>query len=252
MHRGVEVLQAFGAVGQFGDAEQCRLQAFATLALQHLLLQQAIGVAQRIGALGHAAFELRMHEAAFQGRLDMLGHIRQQRLIALGITRGFGITLHNDTTDSLAAAQQRHPEPVHAIRAESRQRSANPGLDLGQRPAHRGTVLEQIPGEAVLAFLHRKFALRIGRIPIGNVGVIGETKAFACRVVQDNIEILGIHQAGDDRVQTAENFWHLAVGAGLIGNREQGPLQAFGLLEAGHRLAQILQCAHFVQTHLQE
>ena len=252
MYRRIEVFQALRAVGQLGNAEQRRLQALTALALQHLLLQQPVRIAQRVGTLGNAALKLLVHEAALQGRLDMLGNVSEHSLVALGVARTLGITLHNDTTDGLAAAQQRHAQPVNAVGSVTGQGPAHLRFKLCDGPAQRGTALEQVPGDAVLAFLHRELVVRIWRVVVGNVHEVREAEIFPGRVVQHDVEIFRIHQTADNAVQGAEDFRHLAVGTGLVGDGEQGALQAFGLLKVRHRQAQVLGSAHFMQAQFHE
>ena len=56
-------------------------------------------------------------------------------------------------------------------------------------------------------------------------------QGVARHVVQGDVEVLGIHQAADDSVQGLVDLGQIQVGAGQVGDRKQGALQALGLFQ---------------------
>ena len=68
VHGGVEGIEAVRGAGQFGDSEQRGLQSLAALSLQHLLAQNAVGIAQRGRTIGDAATKFDMRFAPLHAR----------------------------------------------------------------------------------------------------------------------------------------------------------------------------------------
>jgi hypothetical protein len=118
-------------------------------AFEHLLLQHAVGVPQRVGAFGDAPLEFLVRHAPFQCGLDVLRDIGQQRAILVVEARVLGITLHNDTADDVGAAQQRHADASRRSPAEVGDRRADLRGQLRQRAHQRAAALDQMPGQAV-------------------------------------------------------------------------------------------------------
>jgi hypothetical protein len=104
MHGCVEFFQAFRGIRQFGNPEQRSLQAFATLALQNLLAQHAVRLAQRGRAVSHPTAQFDVRFAPFERGLHMLRNVIQQFEIVPRVVRVGAIALHHDAADDLAAA----------------------------------------------------------------------------------------------------------------------------------------------------
>ena len=244
VHGGVEVFQAFGCVGQFGDAEQRRLQALAALALQYLLTQHAVGFAQGGGAVGDALFEVEMGAVSFQRGLHVLGHVAQQLQVALRIMDIGAIALHHDAADHPVVAYQRHAEPVLAIRAHRHEMAGELLRQFLDRSHQRATALQQVPGEAVGHVAQRNLLVGRGWFGVHRVDVIRKTDAVGGDVVQHDVEVFRIHQAAQDAVQRAHQFGHVVFGAGLLGNRVKRPLQPLRLRQPRDR---VVEAAGFSQ-----
>ena len=252
MHRRVELVDAVGGIGQFRDAEQRRLQSFAALAFQHLLLQHAIGFPQRRGAFLHALFEFRVRETALQRRLDMLGDVGQQRLVALVVACAFLVALHDHASDHLLATQKGHAQPAYAIGTGAEIGTADMGRDLFHRSHQWRALPDQIPGGPVLDFFHRLIEARIRRLGIGHIREICETNRVPLRVVQHDVEILRIHQAAHDVVQRAQGVVDVLVRACLVRDRVQGALQAFRLFQPFHGSGQGGALRELLQTQVDQ
>jgi hypothetical protein len=248
VHGGVEVVQAFRGVGQFRDAEQRRLQAFAALALQHLLAQHAVGFAQRGGAAGHAAFQFGVGFAAFQRGLHVLGHVAEQLAIVFGVVGVFAVALHHDAADHAPVALQRHAEPVLAHRAEQHELAGELAREFLHRTHDRLAALQQVPGEAVAHVLQRHALVGQRRVLVHGVDVVREAHAVGGRVVQGDVEIFRVHQAAENAVQRVHHLGHVVFGAGLVGDGVERALQALGHGQAGDGLVQARSLGQLAQA----
>ncbi len=112
--------------------------------------------------------------------------------------------------------------------------------DRVRRPAHGLCPLDQAQRESVTQLLNGKFLAGLEDRPIHHIREIEEPDGPAFRVVLGDQEIFRIHQLGDAAVQPFHQALHVQPGRCHVGNREQRPLQTFGMLETLHRGLQTL------------
>ena len=105
------------------------------------------------------------------------------------------------------------------------------------------TAAQQMPGQAAAHLVERRQVVR-RHIGIGDVDEIREAHAVRRAVVENDVEILRVHQAADDLVHRAQHVEHVATAVGLIGDRVKRALQAFGLFETRDRSLQHLDFEH--------
>jgi hypothetical protein len=229
---GIEPLQGLGRDRQLGDPEQRALQPLGALALDDLRLQLAVGLLQGAGALLDPALEFLAGAVAVERGQDVLGDEGQQRPLLLAVAVAVVVALDHDRAGDAAVAQHRHPQPVLAVGAVGHvARHAQPRPHQFRGPLHRLAQAQQGQGQAVGGVLGADLDRRIGLVRILAVGEIDEAEAVALVVVQHDVEVLGVHQAGDDGVDPAQQFLHVQRRAGQVGDLEQRLLQALGLLQ---------------------
>ena len=250
MYRGVELFQALRGIGQFGDAEQRRLQPLAALALQHLLAQHAIGLAQRRRAVGHPPPQFDVRLAPLQRGLHVLGHVVQQLQVMPRVVRVGPVALHHDAAHHAPGAQQRHAQPVLAAGPDQHKAIAELLPQFVDRAHQRPAFLQQVPGQAVQHVVQRQILVRRWRVAVGDVDVVGKADGIGDGVVQHDVEIFRVHQAADDGMQRAHHFGHVVFGAGLFGNRIQRALQPLGQRKARDRLVQAAGFSQLTQPRL--
>ena len=248
MHGGVEILDAVRGVRQFGDAEQGGLEPLAPLALEHLLAQHAVGLTQRGGARGDPAFQFLVGLTAFERRLHVLGHIGEQLAVVRRVAGVVAVALHHQGADHLFAVLHGHAEPVVAGRTDGDAGAWEVAFEVAAG-AHQGaTALQHVPGEAVLDLLDRADRFRVRRIVVEGVDEVGETHRAALRVVQHDEEVLGVHEAADDAVQRRHHVAHVVLGARLLGDGVERPLESLGQGQAGDRLVEVGRLGQLAQA----
>ena len=112
VHAGVEGVDAGAAAGNFRDAVQRALQALAALALGDL-------VAQFARAFLDLALQLLLRFASRQRIEDVLGDVVEQDLVVFAVAHGRVVALHHDRAAHHAVLDQRHAQPVFAVRAQA-------------------------------------------------------------------------------------------------------------------------------------
>ena len=226
VHFGVEDLDAFAAAGLFGDAEQRRLQAFAAFAFGDLLAQFA-------GAFVHAALKFFLGVAAGQRGQDVLGNVTEQGAVVFAVARVRVVALHHHGAAHHAFVHHRHAQPVFAVRAQGFVAAdAQFQAHVGRGAQYRLAVADKRQGEAVAHLRAGDFFVRIRADGVLAVGEVDEAHRVRFRRVAHDVEVLGVHQPADDFVQAAHHRGGVFAGAGQVGNREQGALQALGPAQA--------------------
>ncbi len=235
MDLGVVLLQRLGAHRHLGDAEQRVLQALGALALDHLLLQFAVGVLQLHGAFAHAALQFHLRLAAVDGGEHVLGDVAQQRTVRVGIAGRAVVALHHDRAADPAAALHRHAKPVLAVGAlDLAVRDLQLAPDQVRGTAQRAPVPQQGEGQAVGHVQLGPFLLGIGLVFVGLVGEVEEAHRLPFLVVGHDVAVGRVHQRTDDRVQAMQQLAHLDFGAGQFGDLVQRLLQQPRLLQRVH------------------
>ena len=120
MYGSVEFIERIGRARAFGNAEQCRLHARASLAFGHFGLQYGVRISQSPGPLLDATLELFLRLFAFERGQHMLRDVVQQRAVLFRITLVGAIALHDDRAANRVGADHRNPEPVLTVRTEAR------------------------------------------------------------------------------------------------------------------------------------
>ncbi len=244
MYCGVEILLALWCACQFCNAKQGRLKALAALTLQHLLAQHAIGRAQGCGAIGDATFQFCMRFAPFQRGLHMLRDVVEQVAIVPRVMRIGAVALHGNAAHRLAAAQQRYAQPVFAARTDQDEAAFQLARQFFDRTHDGLRALQQVPCEAVPHVLQRVALVRRRRLLVDRIDVIRKAHAVRRRVVQEDVEVLRVHQHADDGVQRLHHLGHVVRGAGQFGDGIERALQALGHGQARDGL---IQAAGFTQ-----
>ena len=229
---GVELLQGVAGHRQLGDAEQRALQLLRALPFPDLRLQHLVGVLQLGRAFRHPAFQLLAGIAAVQRGQDVLGHVGQQDAVIVRIGVLALVALHHDGADHHVLAAHRHAQPVRAVGAVLvAERNPECVPQVMRRPRHRLATAQQLHGQGVLVILDRKLLVGIVDPRIHLVDEIQEAHRLVVRVVQHDVEVLGVHQLADDPVQAAQHVLQLQAAAGEIGDLVQRLLQPFGAMQ---------------------
>ncbi len=228
----IELFELIGAAGQLGDPEQRRLQALAALPFQHFLLQHVVGLAEREGALLDPAFQIDVRQAARQRGLDVLGHVDEQGFVLLVVMVGLVVTLHHHATGHFVAVQQGRAQPVFERGADDVERPVDLSGHRIRRTHQRLALADHVPRRAMADIRHREIAVRKRELRVDRIRIVRKPHGIPLRVIQDDVEVLGVHQRRDDLVQGPEHRGEIgAGGAGLVGDRIQRALQAFGFAE---------------------
>ena len=222
VHAGVEGVDAGAAAGDFRDPVQGALQALAALALGDF-------VAQFARTFFDLALQLLLRLASRQRIEDVLGDVVEQDLVVLAVTHGRVVALHHDRAAHHAVLDQRHAQPVFAVRAQAVVAGDAEFLpDQGRGAACRAAVADHRQRQAVAEFADRRVLLRIGHVGVVAVGEIDEAQGFAARIETRDIEVFGVHQPAHDEVQAVQHFVRALVGTGEVADGEQRALQALG------------------------
>ena len=233
MHLGVVLLQGFGAHRHLGYPEQRMLQALGTLALQHLLLQLAVGLLQLQGPLAHPAFQFGLGLAPVQGGQHVLGHVAQQRAVLIAVAAGAVIALDHDRATDAVATLHRHAQPVHRLGPlEVGARHLQQLPHSGRRTAQGLAVAQQAESQAAGQFAFGPLLLFGRHIGVDLVGEVDEAHRPQVLVTGDQVAVGCIHQRGDDPVQAAQHAGHLDLGTGQLGDLVQRLLQSPRLFQS--------------------
>ncbi|MNU98720.1 hypothetical protein D3C71_888360 [compost metagenome] len=229
VHLHVELGQAFGAHRHLGDVEQRQLQLLGASALDHFVLQAAIGALQLQRAPLHLTLQLHLRLAPVHRGEDVLGHITQQGAVGLVVAHALLVALHHDGTAHPALAQHRHAHPVQALRPTAGVvLVVHRRQQLVGRPAQRLAVAQQREGEAARHFMLFVAAVRVGLEGVALVGEIQEAHPSAHIVVLDDVAVLRVHQRIEHAVEMPQHFGHFQVRTGQVGNLVQRLLQPLG------------------------
>ena len=244
----IEALASLFADREGRNLVQGRLQALAALPFDDLLAQFLVGFGQLAGTFLDAPFEFLLALLAFQRGQDVLGDEAQQRHIRAGETDVRKIALHHDHAPHLALSQHRHAEPVVAVGTVDVQWPGDLRLQLRVGPHQRLALTDHPPGRAVLDAVEREVGIGGQILVIHAVDEIQEADAVRDRIVQRDVEILGVHEFADNAVQPAQHVRHVEVGPHHVGNREQRALELLGLRQLRHRVVQTLDRQHFAHA----
>ena len=248
VHVAIEVRAGLVQARQRGDAVQRGLQAFAAFAFGDFAAQLAVGDLQLLRALDDVALQFDAAALAFQRGEDVLGDERQQRHLGRRVTTRAGVALHDHHAADVAIAQHRHAEPVGAVRAVQAQRAGDLLHQVGRGAHQRTLVAGEVPGQAAFDPRERDLFFRREDLVVDDVGEVEEAQRIAIAVVQRDVEVLRVHQVGDDAMQAAQHVRHLEVRAGHVGDRVQRTLQLLRLLQALDAFPHAAQVEGFAQA----
>ena len=238
----VELVLADIRRGQLRDLEQCRLQPLGALAFDDFQLQAPVGLGQFQRALPDAAFEVVLVSLALQRGEDVAADELHHRLVLGRIYDARLVALQHDRPAGHAVAQQRYAHPVMAVGADQPQRLGGLRAQLRAGSAQRSTAAQHMPGQRVLQCLQGH---RVERPLVVDIDEVQKPDDLAIAIEQHDEKVFGNHQRADDGVDALEQIGHVAVGAGQVGDGEQGALHLFGMFQPRQGAMQFddLQCA---------
>ena len=160
----------------------------------------------------------------------MGGDEGHELLVGLGVVDLLVVALHHHGPDRLAVGSQRHPEPVDGRDADELDRPLQHHLlDLVERreqrfarPQHVGRQPTRLPGA------HRLPEVGVGERVAGLVDAVGPVERLVLLVVQDDVEVVRVHQLAHDAMDVRVELLHVVRAARGLGDAVQRRLEQIG------------------------
>ncbi|MNZ32962.1 hypothetical protein D3C78_503000 [compost metagenome] len=219
--QGLEQLgHVTGLAGQFGNLEQRALQMFGAFAVRHFLAQCIVECGQFQGATHHRFFQVLPVQDPVQRHGHVTGDHQKQRAVFSAVDARNVVDLHRQHAKHvIGGIFQRcaHPELgtiTHAVETV---------LCLGRENA--GGVDQQwlasgqhLPGQRQARRVQVFMVFRFQGIDVDDVDVIRVIDLASVRVIQREIEVLGVDQAGQQTVNPHQEHRTVTGRTGQIGN----------------------------------